>query len=77
MSDDTARTDARSDDATDEATRTVEARDAHADHDAGRGPTEHEEALAEANEPVSPDVAQAYEAALERGANVEGEGKIV
>lgn len=74
-----ASTDASNDDRNDldEATRTVEQRDAHADHDAGRGPTEHEEALADVAAPVSPDVAEAYQAALERGANVEGEGKIV
>jgi len=46
------------------------------DHTADRGPTEEEEAAADAHGPVDPDVAEAYKEANERGAEIEGEGKI-
>ena len=56
---------------------TVEAdeQDARAAHQADRMPTPDEEAAAERNT-VDPDVAEAYEEAAERGANVKGEGQI-
>jgi hypothetical protein len=57
---------------------TVEAdeRDAQAEHDADRAPTPDEEAAAERNPQVSPESAEAYQEALERGADVAGEGQI-
>lgn len=57
---------------------TVEAdeRDAQAKHDADRAPTPDEEAAAERNPQVSPESAEAYQEALERGADVAGEGQI-
>lgn len=45
-------------------------------HEADRPPTPEEEAAAERAGPVDPAVAEAYEDALERGANQEGEGRI-
>jgi hypothetical protein len=59
------------------AAETVEAdeRDARAEHRADRMPTAEEEAVAERTT-VDPDVARAYEEANERGAAVEGEGRI-
>ena len=62
-------------DATNPETVAADEADAHADHRADRMPTPEEEAAAERNE-LDPEVAQAYEKAMERGANVEGEGKI-
>ena len=55
---------------------TVEAdlRDARAAHDADRPPTLEEEEAAPTE--VSPETAEAYEEAMERGANVKGEGQI-
>ena len=50
-------------------------RDAAADHQADRMPTPEEERLAD-EQPLDPDVAEAYESALERGASVKGEGEI-
>jgi hypothetical protein len=50
-------------------------RDAVAGHEADRMPTPDEERLAD-EQPLDPDVAEAYEEALERGASVEGEGQI-
>jgi hypothetical protein len=49
--------------------------DARAAHEADRMPTPEEEAAAERNE-LDPAVAEAYEDAAERGANVKGEGAI-
>ncbi len=49
--------------------------DARAAHQADRMPTPEEEAAAERNR-LDPDVAQAYGEAVERGANVQGEGQI-
>lgn len=50
-------------------------RDAAAGHEPDRMPTPDEERLADEH-PLDPDVAEAYEEALERGANVKGEGEI-
>ncbi|MDP1820651.1 MAG: hypothetical protein Q8K58_12290 [Acidimicrobiales bacterium] len=49
--------------------------DAVAEHAADRPPTPEEERLAE-QQTLDPEVAASYEAALERGADVEGEGQI-
>lgn len=46
------------------------------DHTADREPTSEEEAAADAHGPVDPEVAEAYKAANERGAEIEGEGRI-
>lgn len=46
-----------------------------AEHDADRMPTPEEEEAAERAGPVDPEVAEAYEEALERGAAQEGEGR--
>ncbi len=61
--------------ATDEATRQVDEDDAKSAHKADRMPTAEEERIADGLE-VDPDVAEAYEDAIERGANVKGEGQI-
>ena len=57
---------------------TVEAdeRDAQAAHRADRGPTPDEEAAAERNADLPPGSAEAYQEAIERGADVVGEGQI-
>jgi hypothetical protein len=55
-------------------TRSTEGADAHARAEADRPPTPEEEAAAPTE--VSDEVAANYEAALERGANVRGEGQI-
>lgn len=62
-------------DTTDDATRQVDEEDAHAAHRADRMPTPEEERIADELE-LDPDVAEAYEDAIERGANVKGEGRI-
>ena len=62
-------------DTTDEATRQVDEEDARAAHRADRMPTPEEERIADDLE-LDPDVAEAYEDAIERGANVKGEGQI-
>jgi hypothetical protein len=62
-------------DTTDEATRQVDEEDAQAAHGADRMPTPEEERIADELE-LDPDVAEAYEDAIERGANVKGEGQI-
>lgn len=59
----------------DPETTAVDRDDALAAHDADREPTAEEERLAEQNE-LSPETAEAYKAANERGANVQGEGQI-
>jgi hypothetical protein len=43
---------------------------------ADREPTPEEEAAADAAGPLDPSVAEAYKEQAERGANVEGEGRI-
>ena len=50
-------------------------RDATAGHEPDRMPTPEEERLAD-QQPLDPEVAEAYEEALERGASVKGEGEI-
>jgi hypothetical protein len=45
-------------------------------HTADRPPTPEEEEAAERAGPVDPDVAEAYEEAIVRGAGQEGEGRI-
>ena len=59
----------------DDATRDEERREAAMSASAGRGPTPEEEAAAEQND-VDPAVAEANKEAVERGANVEGEGRV-
>lgn len=59
----------------DDATRQVDEEDARAPHRADRMPTADEERRADELE-LDPDVAEAYEDAIERGANVRGEGRI-
>jgi hypothetical protein len=59
----------------DDATRQADEHDARAGHRADRMPTPDEERLADELE-LDPDVAEAYEDATERGANVKGEGRI-
>jgi hypothetical protein len=70
-------TDPRDPDATDldDATRQVDEEDARAAHRADRMPTPDEERRADELE-LDPDVADAYEDAIERGASVKGEGQI-
>ena len=62
-------------DATSADTVKADESDAEAPHRADRMPTPAEEAAADGNE-LDPDVAEAYEEAMERGANVKGEGEI-
>ena len=51
-------------------------RDAKADHGADREPTADEEAAAERHADLPDESAKAYEEAIERGADVKGEGQI-
>jgi hypothetical protein len=44
-------------------------------HEADREPTPEEEAVADKH-PLDPEAAKAYEEAIERGANLKGEGEI-
>jgi hypothetical protein len=57
------------------ATRDEEARQSQQHHDAGRGPTPHEEVLADGNSP-DPSVAAHEQEMLERGAHQAGEGRL-
>jgi hypothetical protein len=68
----------RTTDAGEVSAETVDAdeRDAISAHRADRPPTEEEEAAAERNADLSPESAAAYQEAIERGANVKGEGQI-
>lgn len=59
----------------DGSTVQADRRDAATGHQADRMPTPEEERRAD-EQPLDPEVAEAYEAALERGASVEGEGQI-
>ena len=72
-------TDSRQNDAdmadVDDATRQVDEEDARASHGADRMPTPDEERRADELE-LDPDVAESYDEAIERGANVKGEGQI-
>ncbi len=56
-------------------TSEADRRDAFAEHGANEEPTPEEERLAEQNT-VSEGVAETYQEATERGANLEGEGRI-
>jgi hypothetical protein len=58
-----------------EATVEADERDSRARHDPDRAATPTEEADAARNA-LDPATANAYEAAIERGANVKGEGQI-
>jgi hypothetical protein len=60
---------------TDKDTVEADERDAQAKHRADRLPTPEEEAKAEEFD-LDPKSAKAYEEALERGANVKGEGAL-
>lgn len=57
------------------ATEEAEDDEAHASHSADRMPTADEERAAEESE-LDPKVAQRYEEAIERGAEIKGEGEI-
>lgn len=65
----------RDDTRTDKHTLEADERDATAQHDADRPPTPEEAAKAE-EFALDPKTAKAYDEALERGANVKGEGQI-
>jgi len=58
--------------------KTVEAdeHDAQAKHRADRPPTPEEQAAADRSPELSPESAKAYEEAIERGADISGEGQI-
>ena len=58
-----------------DATRQEERREATLSADAGRGPTPEEAEAAERND-VDPEVARTNKDAVERGANVRGEGRV-
>jgi hypothetical protein len=60
----------------DDQTLAEDERDAKASHQADRAPTAEEEREADANPPVSEESAEAYAEAIERGADVKGEGQI-
>jgi hypothetical protein len=62
-------------DETSAETTEADEKDARSSHQADRPPTPEEEAAAEGTD-VDPKVADAYEEAMERGANVKGEGEI-
>ncbi|MGZ4682956.1 MAG: hypothetical protein ACXV8G_10905 [Acidimicrobiales bacterium] len=53
-----------------------EEREAQAGHGADRPPTAEEEEAAERNAELPPGSAKAYEEAIERGADIVGEGQI-
>lgn len=59
----------------DEATRKVDEHDARTMGSADRMPTEDEERVADQQE-LDPEVAESYREAAERGASLEGEGRI-
>ena len=62
-------------DATSSETVSADEHDARAAHEADRAPTPEEETAAEQGH-LDPAVAEAFEGAMERGANVKGEGQI-
>ncbi|CAN5851923.1 hypothetical protein BH24ACT3_BH24ACT3_17660 [soil metagenome] len=64
------------DDKVSETTRDEEQREATIPSDAGRGPTEEEEAAADRSAPASEEVKENYEDFLEKGADVKGEGEV-
>lgn len=57
------------------ATEEAEEQDAHVAHIADRMPTPDEEAAAERSE-LAPSVAESHKEAIERGAEIKGEGEI-
>jgi hypothetical protein len=57
-------------------TREEEAAEAAKKADAGRPPTEAEEAAADSSADLDPEVGEHYEEMLERGANQRGEGRV-
>jgi hypothetical protein len=59
-----------------DATRSTEAEDEQVHTGTDRMPTPEEEAAAERAPDLDPEVAENYRKAAERGANIEGEGKI-
>jgi hypothetical protein len=67
-----------SDDLVSDETRAAEVVDANRAHtpDESGEATPEEDAAAERAAESAPDVSEAYEEAMERGANVEGEGRI-
>jgi hypothetical protein len=70
-------TDHRNPDLTDGRTRRADEEEARSPHEADRPPTEAEEARAEeAAEDVPDEAGERYREIAERGANVEGEGRI-
>ena len=60
----------------DDQTLAEDERDARAEHRADRAPTPEEEQAADRNPSVPPESSQAYTEAIERGADVKGEGQI-
>ncbi|CAN5206322.1 hypothetical protein BH20ACT3_BH20ACT3_08030 [soil metagenome] len=64
------------DDQVAEATRATESDDEHLGASPDRPPTAEEEAAADRAPEMDPEVAENYKREAERGANVEGEGKI-
>ncbi len=60
----------------DEQTLAEDERDAQAEHRADRAPTPEEEQAADANPAVPPETSQAYTEAIERGADIKGEGQV-
>ena len=57
-------------------TRAFEQEDEQVFRGAGRGPTPEEDEAAERADPVSDETREAYQSFVERGAHVEGEGRI-
>lgn len=68
--------DRKPDDLVDDDTKAEEDREAGIHADAGRGPTDGEEAAADRSKDSAEDVAEPYRDMTERGAHVKGEGQI-
>ncbi len=64
------------DDLVTDATRAEEEQEASERPRADRAPTPEEEAAAEGHGDLNPEVAETYDEAQKRGANVKGEGQI-
>jgi hypothetical protein len=60
----------------DDQTLAEDEHDARAEHRADRAPTPEEEQAADDNPPIPPESSEAYTEAIERGANVKGEGQV-
>ncbi len=60
----------------DDETLAADEHDARADHGADRAPTPEEEKAADANPSVPPASSKAYTEAIERGADIKGEGQV-